>query len=223
MVTMLPYLPISPKGYDAPWFWDFLTMAGQERVSRIGNTLANILYPLAQVRSKEELENLLRLSSHRFLQLKAEMQELLKHSVLAKPEQFSSNAHDYIRKVIFAGADLLGEEPLSRMFGTVDSIEGLSNWMNKVSKQDVPAVYRVATVVQQIGKPALYTDICMSTLMAVLMNQITGWIPEAIPLLAEAADDYMTEVEDVFLGELSGAEEPNETVDYESLRKGLGL
>jgi hypothetical protein len=223
MVTMLPYLPIPPKGYDAPWFWDFLSMAGQERISGIGSTLANILYPLAQVHSKEELEGLLHVSSHRFLRLKAEMQELLKPVVLAKPAEFSSNAHDYIRKVIFAGADLLGEESLSRMLGTIDSIEGLSNWMNETSKQDVSAIYSVATVIQQIGEPVLYTDICMSTLMAVLMNQITDWIPEAIPMLAEAADDYMTEVEDVFLTEPSDTGAFEEAVNYESLRKDLGL
>jgi hypothetical protein len=103
MVTMLPYLPIPPKGYDAPWFWDFLSVAGQERISGIGSILANILYPLAQVRSKEELESLVRFSSHRFLRLKAEMQELLKPVVLAKPEQFSNNAHDYIRRLFLPG------------------------------------------------------------------------------------------------------------------------
>jgi hypothetical protein len=223
MVTMLPYLPIPPKGYDAPWFWDFLSIAGQERVSVIGSTLTNILYPLAQVQSKEELESLLRLNSHRFLRLKAEMQELLKPSVLAKPDQFSRNAHDYLRKVIFAHADLLGEESLSWMLGAIDSIEGLSNWINEVSKQGVSGIYRVATVVQQIGEPALYTDMCMSALIAVLMNQVTDWISEAIPVLAEAADRYMTEVEDVFLAEPYDADTSQETVSYESLRKDFGL
>jgi hypothetical protein len=109
------------------------------------------------------------------------------------------------------------------MLGAIDSIEGLSNWMNEVSKQGGSVIYRVATVVQQIGEPALYTDMCMSTLMAVLMNQITDWIPEAIPVLAEAADDYMTEVEDVFLAEPSDTGTSQETVSYESLRKDLGL
>jgi len=63
----------------------------------------------------------------------------------------------------------------------------------------------------------------MSALIAVLMNQVTDWIPEAIPVLAEAADGYMTEVEDVFLAEPYDADSSQETVSYESLRKDFGL
>lgn len=65
--------------------------------------------------------------------------------------------------------------------------------------------------------------LCTSKLIAVLMNRIADWIPEALPLLADAADDYMTEVEDVFLAESAVATESGETVSYESLRKDLGL
>lgn len=55
------------------------------------------------------------------------------------------------------------------------------------------------------------------------MDQIAGWVPEAIPLLAAAANDYMTTVEDVFHEASPAARAPQETVDFQLLRKELGV
>jgi hypothetical protein len=59
--------------------------------------------------------------------------------------------------------------------------------------------------------------------MGIITDHINCWFLEAIPVLVEAADDYMTEVEDLFLAESVADIESNETVGYESLRKDLGL
>ena len=95
--------------------------------------------------------------------------------------------------------------------------------MIETSEQGPRALYRLAALNQQAGEPALYADMCIDALSGVLTDLFTRWTPEAIPLLAGAADEYMTTVEDVFLGEPSSTHRPGERVDYESLRKDLGL
>ena len=42
-------------------------------------------------------------------------------------------------------------------------------------------------------------------------------------LLINALDKYMTEIEDVFLGQALDDEAENDTVSYEEVRQGLGL
>jgi hypothetical protein len=84
-------------------------------------------------------------------------------------------------------------------------------------------VYHLTSMSQQVGKAPLYADMCIDTLVGIITDYIADWTPEAIPVLAEAADDYITEVEDVFLAESVVATESGETVGYESLRKDLGL
>ena len=190
-------------------------------VSEISGLLG-LLLPLSQVTSREALDDLLKARVFRFRQLRAELEELLWPTLSKRNEQSLKLFLD-MREVSTVKIDLLGGEALEQLLGAIESAEGFDRWLRESTDPDGSHSHRFASLNQQIGKHALYADMCIDTLMGVLTDQFSQWIPEALPVLARAADDYMTEVEDVFLAEFPATKESGEAVGYESLRKELGL
>jgi hypothetical protein len=182
----------------------------------------NLLSPLAHVTSKEALEDFLKARAFRFRRLKTETEELLWTSLEEHKEQ-SKELYNLMRKAIPIKADLLGEEALEQLLGAIDSSEGFNNWIIETLERGESGVYRLTSMSQQVGKAPLYADMCIDTLMGIVRGFIPYWTPEAIPLLAQAADDYMAEVEDVFLDESSSAEVSQKAASSEPLRYDVGL
>ncbi len=124
-----------------------------------------------------------------------------------------------IRDLARSKFDMLGELALTRLLGAIDSLEGLHEWVVGSMQSADAAPYTVDSIMQQVGEPIQYADMCVNTLFLVLSDQITDWEPDALPILATAADHYMTLVEDVFLSRsvASGAGGP--AIHYDSLRQ----
>ena len=63
----------------------------------------------------------------------------------------------------------------------------------------------------------------INTLMMVLADQLKDWEPGSLEILVSAADEHMTEIEDVFLASTSVNDDAEETVPFSSLRKDLEI
>lgn len=211
-------------------FWETLldpfgkSAQGKSSILLEFTDLRTLLSPLSQLTSREALEDLLRAKATRFRQLKTGLEELLWTSLaLKESKEQPSKLFRKVRNLTLAKSDLLGATALEQLLGAVDSAEAFNNWMINTSEQGPRGIHRLTALNQQVGEPACYAEMCIAILMLVLADHVTDWSPEAIPVLAKAADDYMSEVEDVFLSDLPADGSAEETVGYEALRKGLGL
>ena len=222
MIGAFPYLPPNPDLDQDSWTWEFRSEMDQERATNIASSLYHILAPLTQVGSKATLNDLLRARITLFGQLKTELLEL-HWPTLEELQEKIGGLHEAVRKIVMSKRDLLGEEATENLVGALDSDEALTEWVIKASKRGPPEIYRLIILAPQVGEASLYAAMCMNTLLGILTDQIPAWNPEAIPILAEAADEYMTQVEDVFLGGSAPREESQDAIAYESLRPELGL
>ena len=221
MVMILPYLSESSAGDDQFWSQAHLSQEDKNKVAELSHALTDLLSPLTQITTNEALQDLLQARKPRFLQVKSELIKIL-WSYLVDQAQ-GNGGYDQMRQIAIDKSDLIGVKALQQLLSTLDSSEAFRNWAIETGKQGGPEADRVSTVFEQVGGFTPYGDMCISALMGVLTDRITAWEPAAVPLLAEAADDYMTSVEDVFLGEPSVPEDVRETVDYESIRTQIGL
>jgi hypothetical protein len=186
--------------------------------------LKTILSPLSLITTRAALADLLSARAPRFRQLKTGLEELLWTSVALKDSKEQPNGlFRGVRKLTLAKSDLLGAEAQEQLLGAVDSAEAFNNWMINTSEEGPRGIHRLTALTQQVGAPALYAEMCIAILMLVLADHVTDWLPEAIPVLAGAADDFMSEVEDAFLSDLPADRSAEETVGYETLRQRLGL
>ena len=217
MVTMLTYPPISiPKGGESQ-----LSREDSERVDSLIVEWANLLAPMARIGNRDTLTDLLRTNSPRFLSIKGQLVELL-WAFVTDPTQTSA-MYEVMRSLCASKADLLEEESLHTLMATIDSVDGLNEWAVGVIQERGPASYRLELIQQQVGESVLRADMCINTLMLVFTDQLTDWAPGSLGMLVSAADEYMTVVEDTFLGSTDVSDTTEDTVAYQSLRKDLGI
>ena len=117
-------------------------------------------------------------------------------------------------------ADLLGEDLHTQLLGALESAEGFDEWI--INALRTTNLYRLTTIFPLIGTTSLFSQALKIAIFSILLD-IEDWELESIPLLINALDKYMTEIEDVFLGQTLDDEAENDTVSYEEVRQGLGL
>lgn len=221
VVTMLAYLRVSPSEDTARQFRHELTVDESTRVDELIADLANLLAPLVRINSDAALGEFLRSTTPKFFAWKKEMVELL-WPYLTNPED-TSRVYEEIRELVHSKSDLLGESALEELLGAIDSAEGLNEWAMNSVQSGRAAAYLLESRVQQVGESVQYADICMNTLLLVLSEQLTDWEPSAVPMLASAADEYMTNVEDAYLSASVDSEAGGPAIDYEAVRRDLGV
>ncbi len=217
MVTMLVYPPIP---YPEKGIFD-LTADELERIEFLIGELGNLFAPMARIAVRDTLEELLRSSVPRYLTLKRKLLELL-WPLLSNAEQ-ASRLYEFMRELCELKGDLLGENNTRILVATIDSAEGLNGWASALVREGGPAAYRLEAIQQQVGKFVLHADMCINTLMMVLSDQLKDWEPGSLEILVSAADEHMTEIEDVFLASTSVSDDAEETVPFSSLRKDLEI
>ena len=117
-------------------------------------------------------------------------------------------------------ADLLGEDLHTQLLGALESAEGFDEWIINTLRNINS--YRLTTILPLIGTAVQFSQALKMAIFPILLD-IEDWELESIPLLINALDKYMIEIEDVFLGQTLDDEAENDTVSYEEVRQGLGL
>lgn len=225
MVTMLGYLPISQYDSLADELWDSLNESQRDKLAELGEEALNLLAPMVQVSSESELKTLLPTLTSRFTHIKiATLQVLLPEEEISKDlKELLGKSYRFIYALAETEVDLLGEEALQQFIGALESAEGLNDRVFEAYTKGESAVHRLSLLMPLIAEPALYADITITAVQIILLDLNTDWTPHAIPVLCRAADNYMTMVEDVFLGESSPVEQLGKTISYDTVRKSLGL
>ena len=116
--------------------------------------------------------------------------------------------------------DLLGEGLHEQLLGALESAEGFDEWI--INTLRTTNSYRLTTILPLIGTASLSSQALKLAIYSILLD-VEDWELESIPLLINALDKYMTEIEDVFLGQTLDDEAEDDTVSYEEVRQGLGL
>ncbi|MSQ13901.1 MAG: hypothetical protein EXR47_07225 [Dehalococcoidia bacterium] len=104
-----------------------------------------------------------------------------------------------------AKADLFGNESLERFLGALESFQGFSEMVVRAVAQGGLGIQRLLTIEAAAGHELLRAAVCIMTVTEVLRENVRGWRRESLSLLAAAADDAMTEVEDAAVRLLPGA------------------
>ena len=116
--------------------------------------------------------------------------------------------------------DLLGEDLHNQLLGALESAEGFDEWI--INTLRTTNSYRLTTIFPLIGTAVQFSQALKTAIFPILLD-VEDWELESIPLLINALDKYMTEIEDVFLGQTLDDEAEDDTVSYEEVRQGLGL
>jgi hypothetical protein len=221
MVTALTYLQFYPSTEVEGQLLFELTSEDSDRLDELATESVHVLAPITRVSSKDVLEGLLQSVTPRFLPLKAGLVELL-WPYLADQDQ-SADMYETMRQLAKSKTDLLGSTVLEVVIGTIDSVEGLHDWSIKAVQAGGPAIYRLESMVQQVGESVQRADVCMTALLMILSDQLSDWEPSAIPILAQAADRHISVVEDAFLAQSGVAEPDDTTIPYDQMRTDLAL
>jgi hypothetical protein len=209
-----------------------LTDEDGSRLDALAGDLLHVLAPLAQVSSRETLDVMLPPLYPHYLRLIEESGRLILPSGVEVAEsEFDSwvtQAYAQAREATESKADLFGEESLAQFLGALESVEALAKWGLRTEREvlerhDESLLHRYTELSNLALAPASYAQMSIAVLIAIVVDGLDNWLPEAIPILSAAADDYMTEVEDAFLSKTDLGEEDADTVALNDVRRELGL
>lgn len=79
------------------------------------------------------------------------------------------------------------------------------------------------TLAGAILKPVLNAEMSISAIQLIVLDMIDEWDVDALPVLAGAADDYMTLVEDEFFVHAASSDAELDHVGIEDARREFGL
>ena len=202
----------------------------RDRLTRLADDFFNLLAPLARVKTVEHLEVLLEHLSSGYVDRMEEIVGAM--SLLDRPtaelQELIEEFYTHVRSATNLKADLFGKEALGKYLGAVDSAEALAGWALRtehktLDRQDAGLLRRYGAISQKVTPPALRAGMSIIAAFLIVSDQIDRWESEALAILCEKADDLMTEVEDTFLSETEAVELDDETVEYDSVRRELGL
>lgn len=209
-----------------------LTNAQLQRLRVLVENLNSMLAPLTRVRTSSTLEELLSSSAPRYVQIASEMFDVL---LVSRPgedltivKEMLSVSPEWFQSFTTEKADLLGDQHLQQLLGAFSSLHGLNGWAFDTLQKGGAEAHRLAAMATIVGEPLLRAQICILAVTAILLEGVTDWALESIPLLCSASDEYMSEVEDAFLAaSYKGAHEKlsldEELVDYDRIRQSLQL
>lgn len=230
MATLLGYLPTAPSSAWAGRLVERLTQAESDRLSVLTDHALSLLAPLAQSTSKENLDVLLTHTAPRYLSLLEGLGQWVWPALTEteRAQEIINDLYAGIRSAAEVKRDLFGERAFEQYEGALESSEAFLYWtvgvgkkIQEYSDRDLPEWMKSPT--QSVLSSALHANMCMSAIHLIVMDIIDEWRADAIPVLASAADDFMTLVEDEFLTSDLPSGSDAETVGYEAVRRELGL
>lgn len=181
--------------------YDRMEAGDRARLSSQADDLAQELEALVRIRSREELAQILQGMWQRFLRFKADLIQALgrnsePESVLAEFPAFYATFRDLINDQKEA---LVRNDSRERLLGALDSAEGLNEEILNRWKSGGSKWQELVSIAQGVGQPAAYADICITAMLLTITGTFATWDSIAVDLLCWSADEYMTDVEDVFL------------------------
>lgn len=214
------------------WRSDFSYSAVEEQFDEkwLGQRLIGILTPLGQVEAKSDVETYLSLNqkaAHRLLAAMVDV--LLSDSGPSDLWERVGRTYNEMREQVQTKSDLFTMLALEQFHGALDSLEAFGRWGLEIQQQlldqpDAKLLQQYTDKLTVVTTNALYAQLVTLAIMAIILDKIDDWRPESIPVLAAAADDYMVEVEDVFLTDISFDQDADgPPVAFEDVRKELGL
>ena len=195
-------------------------------ILKIGRSSFSSAAPLMKVKSQRELNAILprvareiAVTTDRLGQPLADVLAGNNH-VLDALIEMTRISYQNIYQAAEDKVDLLGEDLHEQLLGALESAEGFDEWI--INTLRTTNSYRLTTILPLIGTASLSSQALKLAIFSILFD-VEDWELESIPLLINALDKYMTEIEDVFLGQTLDDEAEDDTVSYEEVRQGLGL
>ncbi len=223
MVSVLDYpLPLIDDGEIGKTFQSLPEEARRQLIS-LANSLAKQLSPLCQAGDRKRLEYLADDLLPKFESLLQAIVESLQASGLSNEAilELSKAGRSELHTFIDKRQNVLGKENAESLIGTMDSLEGFLDWIQKSlypnpTKEDIE-------LFDSVYKYSVASYMLMVSVQLILSEKVKS-TPETLSLLCEAANDYMTEVEDRFLATSSDLEETTEEdVPLKHVREHLGI
>lgn len=197
----------------------------EHQMQVIFDQMSGLIQPLASVRTRQELERELGRRSQDYLHLKNELWHTMLN-VLPQEEvaNFALEAYREISLLIGEDTRVLGDKERTLLLELIDDSRDLL--MAVVDSWE--ARERLLTdVLLECSVPLQRADMCVSSVVLVLVDEIKYWNMASIKLLSQAAGEYMSQVEDIFLlhdDELAKRlRGKGEVVSFAEIRRDLGL
>lgn len=205
---------------------NLLSKAQFQRLLEIGRSGFSIAAPLMKVKSQDELNAIL---PHIANEIAATVNRLIQplasvlpgnNQVLDALAELTRISYQNIYQAVEDKVDLLGEDNHNQLLGALESTEGFDEWI--ISALRNTDSYRVTIILPLIGTATLFSQALKIAVFSIMLD-VEDWEVESIPLLINALDKHMTEIEDVFLGQTLADDSENDTVSYDEVRQSLGL
>ena len=226
MTTILLPPNIDEENSNLDFLRERLSDAQIRIILKIGRSSFSSAAPLMKVKSQGELNTILPRVAREIAvtadRLGQELAGVLTGNtpVLDALVEMSGISYQNIYEAAEDKVDLLGEGLHEQLLGALESAEGFDEWI--INTLRTTNSYRLTTILPLIGTASLSSQALKLAIFSILLD-VEDWELESIPLLINALDKYMTEIEDVFLGQTLDDEAENDTVSYEEVRQGLGL
>ncbi len=215
-----PVTEISPQKYG---------ISIEDNVSiemeRICRKMKELINPLTSVHTRRQLETELNHRAQEYLHLKNNLWSLL-ISKLDEAQLMSTIRQAYrdISNLIKQDDTVLSPEEQKLMLDLIDSLSDLFETFVQGFHTGRPGVI---DVLLECSAPLQRVDMCTFAVMLVLLDEIKQWNIAAVKLLCHTADEYILQVEDIFLThdrELAERLKGNsETVSLEEVKRAIGL
>jgi hypothetical protein len=195
---MLLDLPLRLREAAGADFLSKLSPTERARLEERVSALVSLLAPLGRVRTPEDLQALLHSIAPQYLvELTAFIRECLEERLDALLMlQEASASMKGLQEEARVKADLFGNESLERFLGALESFQAFSEMVVRAVAQGGPDIQRLLSIEAAAGQELLRAAVCIMAVTEVLRENVRGWRRESLSLLAAAADDAMTEVED---------------------------
>lgn len=203
----------------------FLDAEKKAETQRIFDEMVDLVLPLASVRRRRELEKELGRRSKEYLHLKNELWHAIV-SVLPPEEvvNFALEAYREISRLVSEDIKVLGAGERELLLKLIDDLRDLLEAVVDSWDARQPAL---TDILLECSIPLQRVDMCMLSIVLVLVDEIKYWNTASIKLLSHAASDYMLEVEDIFLihdDELAERlRTRGETVSFDEVKRDIGL
>lgn len=191
----------------------------REEFIRIHEQAVALVLPLTNVRSLSEAERLAELAASDYIALATESARVTSETDALRVG--SSVIRPLVNSI--QESPLMSEEAKEQLQGALQSFAAYVNWYWRSHTRAVgeDERHRIDSLVLHVQDQTAMAGIAFSTVAAILNGHASA-TPEAISILAELADHYWTEVEDVFLS-LAEYNDEGGTVPLSEAKAELGL
>ena len=184
-----------------------------------------LLSPLSSVSTRTELRKLLDRIAPEYLHLHNEIGRLIM-AELSEDEfaRFATQTYDEFLKLVMADAAILSDQDQEKLG---DVIQSLRELLESALNTPVENQGTLTDILLECSQALQCVDMCLLSVLLVLIGEIKHWNPTAIRHLTQGAQEHIRQVEDTFLIHDSELAERLKTreqpVSLQDIRKRIGL